>query len=215
MVNLGLVSDKNKLSTASLSFRLPYFTNWGERILVCGSEPVVGSWNVKQDVLLSPSHEEDELIWSGAVTVSTGFKCEYSYYLVDDNKNVLRWGSWEEKHRVVVPEGIRDRDWQNSAKLTVPGGASMASCTAKAVEWNSSCSNNLDPSDRTALGAHDSAYKAQVPVATMANAKIPSQIVNNDPRMVSAPTVASSFNHLRQHAFIKLSAPEPASDSMM
>ncbi|KAF6137703.1 hypothetical protein GIB67_023637, partial [Kingdonia uniflora] len=70
MVNLGLVYGKNKLSTASLSFRLPYFTNWGERILVCGSEPVVGSWNVKQSVLLSPSHEGYELIWSGAVTVT-------------------------------------------------------------------------------------------------------------------------------------------------
>ncbi|KAF6165478.1 hypothetical protein GIB67_028037, partial [Kingdonia uniflora] len=91
---------------------------------------------------------------------------------------------------------------QNSAKLIVLGGASMASSAAKEVEWNSACSNNLDPSDKISLGVHDSAYEAQVPVAAMANAKIPSPIVNNDPRMVSAPTVASSFGHLRQHAFI-------------
>ncbi|KAF6149449.1 hypothetical protein GIB67_016987 [Kingdonia uniflora] len=122
MVGLGLVSGKNKLRTVSLSFRLPYFTNWGERILVCGSEPVVGLWNVKQGVLLSPSHEGDELVWSGTVTVSTGFKCEYSYYLVDDSKNVLRWEAGK-KREVVVPEGIRDGEvvelhdlWQTASE---------------------------------------------------------------------------------------------------
>ncbi|KAF6140409.1 hypothetical protein GIB67_013178, partial [Kingdonia uniflora] len=79
---------------------------------------------------------------------------------------------------------------KNSTKLTIPRGASVASSTTKAVEWDSACSNNLDPSGRTALGVHDSAYEAQAPVAAMANAKISSQIVNNAPRMVTAPTVA-------------------------
>ncbi|KAF6157899.1 hypothetical protein GIB67_015215 [Kingdonia uniflora] len=80
----------------------------------------------------------------------------------------------------------------------------MVSSTAKAVEWDSACSNNLDPSDRTALGVHNSAYEAQVLVAAMANAKIPSQIVNNDPRMVIAPTVTSFFHHLKEACFYKL-----------
>ncbi|KAF6166495.1 hypothetical protein GIB67_038232, partial [Kingdonia uniflora] len=73
----------------------------------------------------------------------------------------------------------------------------MASSTAKAVKWDSAYSNNLDPFDRTTLGVHDSVYEAQAPAAAMANAKIPSQIINNVPRMVSAPTVASSFHHLK------------------
>ncbi|XP_076935516.1 asparagine synthetase [glutamine-hydrolyzing]-like [Bidens hawaiensis] len=48
---------------------------------------------------------------------------------------------------------------QNSAKLTVPGGASVACSTAKAIEWDASWSNNLDSSGRAALGVHNSAYK--------------------------------------------------------
>ncbi|KAJ0682330.1 putative asparagine synthase (glutamine-hydrolyzing) [Helianthus annuus] len=48
---------------------------------------------------------------------------------------------------------------QNSAKLTVPGGASVACSTAKAIEWDASWSNNLDPSGRAALGVHNAAYK--------------------------------------------------------
>ncbi|KAB2080804.1 hypothetical protein ES319_A05G091200v1 [Gossypium barbadense] len=47
---------------------------------------------------------------------------------------------------------------QNSARLTVPGGASVACSTAKAVEWDVAWKNNLDPSGRAALGVHLSAY---------------------------------------------------------
>ncbi|KAI3891438.1 hypothetical protein MKX03_020720 [Papaver bracteatum] len=43
---------------------------------------------------------------------------------------------------------------QKSATLTVPGGASVACSTAKAIEWDSNWSNNLDPSGRAALGVH-------------------------------------------------------------
>uniref|UniRef100_A0A0C9RR02 Asparagine synthetase [glutamine-hydrolyzing] n=1 Tax=Wollemia nobilis TaxID=56998 RepID=A0A0C9RR02_9CONI len=49
---------------------------------------------------------------------------------------------------------------QNSARLTVPGGPSVACSTAKAVEWDAAWSNNLDPSGRAALGVHVSAYTA-------------------------------------------------------
>eukprot|EP00252_Welwitschia_mirabilis_P007352 TRINITY_DN1860_c0_g1_i1.p1 TRINITY_DN1860_c0_g1~~TRINITY_DN1860_c0_g1_i1.p1 ORF type:complete len:564 (+),score=105.36 TRINITY_DN1860_c0_g1_i1:453-2144(+) len=48
---------------------------------------------------------------------------------------------------------------QNAARLTVPGGPSVACSTAKAVEWDAAWSKNLDPSGRAALGVHDNAYK--------------------------------------------------------
>ncbi|KAL5710158.1 asparagine synthase (glutamine-hydrolyzing) [Ranunculus cassubicifolius] len=72
---------------------------------------------------------------------------------------------------------------QNSAKLTVPGGASVACSTAKAVEWDASWSKNMDPSGRAALGVHDSAYEAQVS-AHFANGNVPPKIINDVPRMV-------------------------------
>uniref|UniRef100_A0A1J3HEI5 Asparagine synthetase [glutamine-hydrolyzing] n=1 Tax=Noccaea caerulescens TaxID=107243 RepID=A0A1J3HEI5_NOCCA len=59
---------------------------------------------------------------------------------------------------------------QNSARLTVPGGATVACSTAKAVEWDASWSNNMDPSGRAAIGVHLSAYdgsKVVLPVAPL------------------------------------------------
>ncbi|AES98496.1 asparagine synthetase, root [glutamine-hydrolyzing] [Medicago truncatula] len=50
---------------------------------------------------------------------------------------------------------------QNSARLTVPGGPTVACSTAKAVEWDASWSKNLDPSGRAALEVHDSASENQ------------------------------------------------------
>lgn len=47
---------------------------------------------------------------------------------------------------------------QQSARMTVPGGPSVACSTAAAVEWDKAWAGNLDPSGRAALGCHDDAY---------------------------------------------------------
>ncbi|KAL6272198.1 hypothetical protein ACE6H2_022890 [Prunus campanulata] len=107
MVELGLLSGTKSTKSVHVSFRIPYYTHWGQSLLVCGSEPVLGSWNLKKGLLLSPVHHGDELIWFGTVPVPKGFKCEYSYYVVDDNRNVLRW-EMGEKRKVLLPEGIQD-----------------------------------------------------------------------------------------------------------
>ncbi|KAL5994695.1 4-alpha-glucanotransferase dpe2 [Asimina triloba] len=107
MVNSGLVSGKKSLKSVSLAFRLPYFTQWGQSILVSGSEPVLGSWNVKQGLLLSPTHQGGELVWSGRIAVPITFGCEYSYYLVGDDRNVLRWEAGQ-RRRLILPEGIQE-----------------------------------------------------------------------------------------------------------
>ncbi|CAN1354618.1 Asparagine synthetase [glutamine-hydrolyzing] [Linum perenne] len=79
---------------------------------------------------------------------------------------------------------------QNSAKLTVPGGASVACSTAKAVEWDAAWSDNLDPSGRAALGVHLSAYAA---AAAANSGNVPSKIIDSVPRIieVSAKEVAT------------------------
>ncbi|OUZ99119.1 Class II glutamine amidotransferase domain [Macleaya cordata] len=72
---------------------------------------------------------------------------------------------------------------QNSAKLTVPGGASVACSTAKAIEWDSTWSKNLDPSGRAALGIHVLAYDPKIP-GPVAVGKLPTKIINGVQRMV-------------------------------
>ncbi|KAJ0722898.1 putative asparagine synthase (glutamine-hydrolyzing) [Helianthus annuus] len=71
---------------------------------------------------------------------------------------------------------------RNSAKLTVPGGASVACSTAKAIEWDASWSNNLDPSGRAALGVHNAAYKKNS--GSISSANLAPSIADNVPRMM-------------------------------
>lgn len=105
-LNLGLLSGTKNLKFVTVSFRIPYYTQWGQYLLVCGSEPVLGSWNVKKGLLLSPYHQDGELIWSGSIPVPAEFKCEYSYYVVDDDRNVLRW-ELGNKRKLVLPDGAQ------------------------------------------------------------------------------------------------------------
>jgi 4-alpha-glucanotransferase len=116
MVNPGSASGKKSLNTVTLLFKLPYYTQWGQSLLIAGSEPALGSGDVKQGLALSPVHQDNELIWCGRISVAADFTSEYSYYVVDDNKDVLRWESGE-KRKLVLPEGAQEgdlveiRDW--------------------------------------------------------------------------------------------------------
>jgi 4-alpha-glucanotransferase len=105
MANLGLFTGTKIVKSVNVSFRLPYYTHWGQRLLVCGSEPVLGSWDVKKGLLLSPVHQGEELTWCGSVAVPSEFSCEYIYYVVDDEKSVLR-REMGKKRKLVLPEGI-------------------------------------------------------------------------------------------------------------
>lgn len=107
MVNLGSSSGRKSLSTVTLIFKLPYYTQWGQSLVISGSEPLLGSWNVKRGLGLSPLHQGDELIWCGKIAVSIGFECEYSYYLVDDDRNILRWEAGK-RRKLVLPKGIKE-----------------------------------------------------------------------------------------------------------
>jgi hypothetical protein len=109
MVNPGSISGKKSLNTVTLLFKLPYYTQWGQSLLIAGSEPALGSWNVKQGLALSPVHQDNKLFWCGRVSVADDFTPEYCYYVVDDNKNVLRSESGE-KRKLVLPEGIQEGD---------------------------------------------------------------------------------------------------------
>ncbi|KAL3639655.1 4-alpha-glucanotransferase dpe2 [Castilleja foliolosa] len=107
MANLGLFSTSKASNAVILCFKIPYYTQWGQNLLVCGSEPILGSWNVKKGLLLKPSHQGDELIWSGTLSVAAGFNGEYSYYVVDDKKNVLRWEAGK-KRKLLLPNGVQN-----------------------------------------------------------------------------------------------------------
>ncbi|KAJ0248369.1 Asparagine synthetase [Hirschfeldia incana] len=74
---------------------------------------------------------------------------------------------------------------QNSARLTVPGGATVACSTAKAVEWDASWSNNMDPSGRAAVGVHLSAYDG----SKVALPLLPHKVIDDMPMMMGQEVV--------------------------
>ncbi|KAK3010333.1 hypothetical protein RJ639_013026 [Escallonia herrerae] len=144
MVNLGLFTESMSAKSANVTFRIPYFTQWGQSVLVCGSERVLGSWNVKKGLLLSPFHLGDELIWAGSITVPTGVECEYNYYVVDDQRNVLRWEVGN-KRKLLLPDRVQDGEvvefhdlWQNGSD-TLPFRSAF-----KDVIFRRSCSLNIE-----------------------------------------------------------------------
>lgn len=105
-MNPGLFSGNKAVKSVKITFHLPYYTHWGQNLLVCGSVPLLGSWNVKKGVLLRPFHNGEELIWRGSITVPIGFQCQYNYYVVDDDRNVLR-SEMGNKRELLLHEGIQ------------------------------------------------------------------------------------------------------------
>ncbi|GMG98353.1 hypothetical protein Nepgr_000193 [Nepenthes gracilis] len=65
---------------------------------------------------------------------------------------------------------------QNSARLTIPGGPSVACSSAKATEWDTAWSKNPDPSGRAAVGVHNSSYDLQLQAPAPENS--PAKFIN-------------------------------------
>ncbi|KAG2638904.1 hypothetical protein PVAP13_2NG623200 [Panicum virgatum] len=158
MASSGPTSGKKSLNTVTLLFKLPYYTQWGQSLLITGSEPALGSWNVKQGLSLSPVHQDNELIWCGKVSVAAAFTCEYKYYVVDDNKNVLRWEAGENR-KLVLPSGVQEgdiieiRDWWQDASEALFLRSAFKNVVFNATEGvkkesqSASLNKSLDPED--------------------------------------------------------------------
>ncbi|GAQ80801.1 4-alpha-glucanotransferase [Klebsormidium nitens] len=96
-------------------------TVWGQNLMVVGSDPIFGSWNIKQGIWMTPHHEGDVLVWQAFVSVPEAFEFEYRYCLVDEKLNVLKWEALE-KRKLAIPEGLADGavvdildNWQDGA----------------------------------------------------------------------------------------------------
>ncbi|XP_024540103.1 4-alpha-glucanotransferase DPE2 isoform X1 [Selaginella moellendorffii] len=91
----------------SLRFRIPYFTQWGQNLIVTGSHSSLGSWNLHQGLAMVPHHDEElgELVWTAQLAVREGFQARYSYCVVDDKRNAVRREAGIPRS-FVLPDGI-------------------------------------------------------------------------------------------------------------
>ncbi|KAH7331911.1 hypothetical protein KP509_20G057000 [Ceratopteris richardii] len=91
----------------TLRFRLPYYTQWGQNLVILGSETAFGSWDPASAFSMSPQHDGDVLFWIASMQVvpeDWTKEVSYIYCVVDhDSRRVLRSESGC-PHKFSLPE---------------------------------------------------------------------------------------------------------------
>lgn len=74
-----------------LRFSLPFRTAWGQRLVVCGSEPSLGQWNLDHALQLQYNPELGR--WSQEISLpdDAAGTVEYKYILLDDQDGGKHW----------------------------------------------------------------------------------------------------------------------------
>ncbi|AHJ99663.1 4-alpha-glucanotransferase [Hymenobacter swuensis] len=74
-----------------LRFTLPFRTAWGQRLVVCGSLPSLGQWNLDQ--ALSLHYQSDFGIWTQEISLPDDQlgTVEYKYVLLDERDGGKHW----------------------------------------------------------------------------------------------------------------------------
>ncbi len=85
-----------------LRFSLPYRTAWGQRLVVCGSEPSLGSWNLAQALPLL--YNSDAGLWSQEISLpdEQPGTVEYKYILLDERDGTQQW-EWGPNRTLSLP----------------------------------------------------------------------------------------------------------------
>ncbi|GGF03471.1 4-alpha-glucanotransferase [Hymenobacter cavernae] len=75
-----------------LRFSLPYRTAWGQRLLVCGSEPTLGQWQLDQALALQ--YDEANGRWHHEITLpdAAAGTVTYKYILMEHDTPQWEWG---------------------------------------------------------------------------------------------------------------------------
>jgi hypothetical protein len=104
----GTMDVFRRENRATLQFKLPLFTQWGQNLLLVGSDPLLGSWDLARAKHMLPRHEGDaQLIWEVGVSVPANFHSQYSYCMVDEHMNVLKWEAGA-RRSLELPEGLEN-----------------------------------------------------------------------------------------------------------
>ncbi|KAH9299660.1 hypothetical protein KI387_031342, partial [Taxus chinensis] len=96
-----------RIRKINIRFRIPYYTQWGENLAVCGSDPGVGCWDPNKALRMVAYHEGDILFWHATLTVADDFSCDYNYCLVDDQRNIIKWESGQRRSFTLL-QGLPD-----------------------------------------------------------------------------------------------------------
>lgn len=72
-----------------IHFRVSYWTQWGQSLVLNGAGLLLGDWNPSRGLPMKCHHEGDRLIWECVVVVPTGRPyLEYHYSVVSEERGV-------------------------------------------------------------------------------------------------------------------------------
>ncbi len=104
----GTIDVFRRENRVTLQFKLPLYTQWGQNLLLVGSDPLLGSWDLARAKHMLPRHEGDaQLIWEVGVSVPANLHSQYSYCMVDEHMNVLKWEAGA-RRSLELPEGLEN-----------------------------------------------------------------------------------------------------------
>ncbi|XP_024395916.1 4-alpha-glucanotransferase DPE2 [Physcomitrium patens] len=101
----GRTNSLRRLKRLNILFKLPYNTQWGQNLMIIGSDALLGAWVVEKGQRLMPRQEGDVLVWEVSISVSERFETEYNYVVVDDRFRGLRRESGA-RRVLSLPEGL-------------------------------------------------------------------------------------------------------------
>lgn len=74
-------------------FQVEFWTSWGQNVILCGSSPLLGGWDVTRGRRMTCYHKEEEtLVWELSLSVPVPEEVEYCY-AVEEQGKPIKWES--------------------------------------------------------------------------------------------------------------------------
>uniref|UniRef100_A0A7S3QVA9 4-alpha-glucanotransferase n=2 Tax=Dunaliella tertiolecta TaxID=3047 RepID=A0A7S3QVA9_DUNTE len=96
----------------NLHLRVPFFTSWGQNLVVCGAGAMMGNWDPKRGHPMHCHHEKDVLVWEALLSLPWQAQFSYKYVVVedgdDDGKKMEKWEL--DEHVISLPSTLKNGD---------------------------------------------------------------------------------------------------------
>ncbi|GAX79494.1 hypothetical protein CEUSTIGMA_g6935.t1 [Chlamydomonas eustigma] len=96
----------------NIHFRIPYFTRWGQNLVITGAGALLGDWDPSKGQTMRCHHEgQDVLIWEALISLPWQPSYKYKYAVVQHSEGLMKVDKLDQQERIVtLPEGLNSGD---------------------------------------------------------------------------------------------------------
>eukprot|EP00798_Chlamydomonas_sp_ICE-L_P028576 gene28576-31736_t len=108
----SLLLSGNNDKRVHLQFRVPFLTNWGQSLVLCGSGALLGNFDPKKGIEMHCHHEKDVLVWECGVLIPWQPSVTYKYCVVRQaGEDGISVDKWEVESRTIpLHDGLSNGD---------------------------------------------------------------------------------------------------------